>query len=175
MGSCSLQFGGTHAQGIDRPVHSGIRQPAGLRDALAKPDDPRKGIYDAKAPARGPGEQQATVVGTQVEGPIDGPAEIMARRACGWSRVWPGALPRTFGRRPALASLVAVLRLFRVTAHVLVPRAWSRPHGTAERDGADFPSGFDWLLLENHCSRCSFAVKKKPVPATDRSQWHNVY
>ena len=47
--------------------HGRVRQAPCRGHAFAEPDDAREGVDDAKAAARGPGDQQAAIVGAEVE------------------------------------------------------------------------------------------------------------
>ena len=42
-----------------------------MADAFAEADDAREGVDDAEAAARRPGEQQAAIVGAEIEGAVD--------------------------------------------------------------------------------------------------------
>ena len=59
-------------QRLDGAGHGGIRQPAGAMHALAQADDPGERVDDEKAAPRGPGDQQAAIIGAEIERAIDG-------------------------------------------------------------------------------------------------------
>ena len=67
------------------------RQPPGLRQALAEPDDAGKAVEHAKAVLVRAGDQQAAVVGAEVERRIERPARPARRR----SRASGSASPRS--------------------------------------------------------------------------------
>jgi hypothetical protein len=73
------------AQSAERAVDGCVRNPPGLGDALAKPDDARKGIDDAKPGVGRAGDQQPAVVGAEIERCIRRviriTADLRARRA----------------------------------------------------------------------------------------------
>ncbi len=58
---------GAQTQGVIGSVHGGFVQPAGARQALAEADDATEGINHAKTVARRARDQQAAVVGPQIE------------------------------------------------------------------------------------------------------------
>ncbi len=83
----------------DGALDRGIAQPAGRGEPLAQPDDARKGIDDGEPLGGGPRDQQAAVVGAQIErcimAPLAGagrPRRIMRRprRAIAAPRRHPG-------------------------------------------------------------------------------------
>ncbi len=81
----AAELGRTDFERIERARHGRLRQPPGLADAFAETDDAREGIDDAEAAPRGAGEQQAAVVGAEVEGAVDAVGARIAIRARGGS------------------------------------------------------------------------------------------
>ena len=77
------ELGGTDFQRIERARHGRLRQAPGLADAFAEANDAREGIDDAEAAARRAGEQQAAVVGAEVEGAVNAVGARIAVRARG--------------------------------------------------------------------------------------------
>ena len=71
---CAVELGGADFQRLVRACHGGRRQLPRLPHALAQPDDPRERVDNAEAPARRTRQQQAAVVGAEVEGAVDGVA-----------------------------------------------------------------------------------------------------
>ena len=97
----ALQLAGANSQRLHGAVHRVIREPSGLTDAFAEPDDARKRVDHAKAAARGAGEQQPAVVGAEIEGSVDRiaePSKLLADEAR--KRALPGRIggPLSFGR-----------------------------------------------------------------------------
>ena len=60
-----------NAQGGDGALDRGVADAAGRRDALPEPDDPRERIDHAKAVAGRTGDQQAAIVGAEVQRGVD--------------------------------------------------------------------------------------------------------
>ena len=71
-----LHLVAANAQRVDRPHHGGIAQPAGDRHAFSQPDDARERVDHAKAFAGRPRDQQAAIVGAEVERRIGRAAAI---------------------------------------------------------------------------------------------------
>ena len=63
----AAELAGTDFERIEGARHGRLRQPPGLADALAETDDARESVDDTEAAARGAGEQQAAIVGAEVE------------------------------------------------------------------------------------------------------------
>jgi hypothetical protein len=59
-----------HAERRNRAGDRGVGQPPGRRDAFAQPDDPGERVDHAKAVAGWPRDQQAAIVGAEVEGSV---------------------------------------------------------------------------------------------------------
>ena len=87
------------------PVHRLLAERAGCADALAEPDDAREGIDDPKAVAARLGDQQAAIVGAEIERGIERPASppvaAAPRGTPGAGRTSP-ALSRFSGPESAL-------------------------------------------------------------------------
>ena len=58
---------GADRQRADRPVHRLLRQRARLRQAFAKPDDARESVDDGEAAVDRPGDQQAAIIGAEID------------------------------------------------------------------------------------------------------------
>ena len=71
LGLLGLDLVAADAQRGDGAFDRGLADAAGRRDALAEPDDPRERIDHAKAVAGRTGDQQAAIVGAEVERRID--------------------------------------------------------------------------------------------------------
>ena len=79
----AAELGGADLERIQRARHGGFRQPPRLADALAEADNAREGIDDAEAAARRAGEQQAAVVGAEVERAVNAVGTRVASLARG--------------------------------------------------------------------------------------------
>ena len=79
----AAELGGADLERIQRARHGGFRQPPRLADALAEADNAREGVDDAEAAARRAGEQQAAVVGAEVERAVDAVGTRVASLARG--------------------------------------------------------------------------------------------
>ena len=93
--AAAADFVGADLQRRHGALHGRLGQPAGLAQALAQPDDARIGVDDAEAAARRRGDQQAAIVGAQVERGVE-PSDAARRRGvspCGRSTAMapPGA------------------------------------------------------------------------------------
>ena len=79
----AAELGGADFERIERARHGRLREAPRLANALAKADDAREGIDDAEAAARRAGEQQAAVVGAEVERAVDAVGTRVASLARG--------------------------------------------------------------------------------------------
>src|SRR5204862_85942 len=76
-------------------VDRGLAEPARRPHALAQPDDARERIDHPKPLARGPGDQQTTIIGAKIERRIGRPGRSMAGPALGARMArWPAPTPR---------------------------------------------------------------------------------
>ena len=62
---------GADAERLDRPVHRFLAEDAANRHAVAKPDDPRKGVEDGEAALARARNQKPAIIGAEVERAID--------------------------------------------------------------------------------------------------------
>ena len=67
MDIAAAELVGADLQRPQRAVHRRLVQPPGLGHALAQPDDPAEGIDDGEILARRPGDQQAAIVGAEID------------------------------------------------------------------------------------------------------------
>jgi hypothetical protein len=68
----ALQLVGANSERLHRAIHRLVREPSGLADAFAEPDDARKRIDDAKAATRWARNEQPAIVRAEIEGSING-------------------------------------------------------------------------------------------------------
>ena len=61
------QLVGANMQRAQRAVHRSIAQPPGLRQPFAQPHHPAEGIDHGKIFARRPRDQQAAIVGAEID------------------------------------------------------------------------------------------------------------
>ena len=102
------ELAGADLEGLDRAVHRRFAEPAGLADPLAQPDDAGKRVDDAEAALARHGDQQAAIVGAEVEGAVEerGLAPGLGLRGSGTAAAigrgagLPGAVGRGIGGRP---------------------------------------------------------------------------
>ena len=76
---------GADPQGLDGAQHGRLAQPAGMAQSLAQANDAGEGVDDGEAGLSRDRDQQPTVVGAQIEGPIillafDAPGSRLERR-----------------------------------------------------------------------------------------------
>ena len=84
---------GAQGQGVIGPIHRPVVQAAGARQAFAQTHDPAEGIHHAKAIARRARDQQAAVIGPQVERAVQRGVSIDAPAAAGTPRQGPRVAP----------------------------------------------------------------------------------
>ena len=159
-------------------------------EALAQPHDAREGVHDAEAVRRGLGDQQAAVVGAEIERRVGVPVRIaaivmvavpgpaVALLPCGRARARRGALPRRLrlgnhfvldrhGRSRGAASVSTATRVAR-----RVQRVWAaaKPMATLRRAEAAprcpisrtfrVGSGSASALLGNGSGRLDVALRR---------------
>uniref|UniRef100_A0A0N4ZJK1 PE-PGRS family protein n=1 Tax=Parastrongyloides trichosuri TaxID=131310 RepID=A0A0N4ZJK1_PARTI len=84
---------GAQGQGVIGPVHRPIVQAAGARQALAQAHDAAEGIHHAKAVTRRTRDQQAAIIGPQVERAVEGRVSIESTAVAGPPRQGPRVAP----------------------------------------------------------------------------------
>ena len=86
LGLPGMDLVAANAQRGNGAVDRGLADAAGRRDALAEPDDPRERIDHAKAVAGRTGDQQAAIVGAEVQRSVDAGCRRRRLTRCGRRR-----------------------------------------------------------------------------------------
>ena len=110
-----LHLGAADGERADGAVHRRRAQAAGQRHAFAQADDAREGVDDAEAVAGRARDEQAAIIGAEIERGIGRPAPIAGRSGLGPFRRPP--TPSGVRKRRPIESGVEAWKLSGLAAH----------------------------------------------------------
>ena len=115
----AAQFVGADRERAERPLHRRVADPAAGRQALAEADDPREGVDDDESVLGRPRDQQAAIVGAEIERAIGVPGRTRAADYVRGCRLVPGPCSGGSGAVAACCAIPIILFSFRAAEAAL--------------------------------------------------------